>query len=113
MFFGAVMCICMFFGFEFVHHNTVISSILFGISRILSSIFFFILVNAYCLIVCMETEAFSVYIQSTAAGLIEGFGLYGAFFAPLVVETANYFEINPIVFIGLFVSFAVWPGIFL
>ena len=54
-----------------------------------------------------------MYIQSTAAGLIEGFGLYGSFLAPLVVETANYFEINPIVFIGLFVSFAVWPEIFL
>ena len=37
------------------------------------------------MVVCMETEAFSVYIQSTAAGLIEGFGLYGAVFAPLMV----------------------------
>jgi hypothetical protein len=45
--------------------------------------------------------------------LIEGFGLYGAFFAPLVVEAANYLQINPIVFIGIFVNFAIWPAIFM
>jgi hypothetical protein len=45
--------------------------------------------------------------------LIEGFGLYGAFFASLVVEAANYLEISPIALIGVFVSFAVWPGFFL
>ena len=84
-FFCAVMCICMLFNLPFVQESTLVSSILFGVSRILSSNFLLIPVNAYCLIVCMETEAFSVYIQSTAAGLIEGFGLYGAFFAPLVV----------------------------
>jgi hypothetical protein len=90
-----------------------LSSLLFGIARILSSILLNKLVNAYCLIVCMQTEAFSVYIQSTAAGLIEGFGLYGNLLAPIVVETANYLDVNPIVFISLFVNFAIWPEIFL
>ncbi len=58
---------------------------LWNLQNHLQYLFCYDKVNGYCLIVCMETEAFSVYIQSTAAGLIEGFGLYGAFFAPLVV----------------------------
>lgn len=36
-FFGAVMCICMLFNLSFVQQSTFISSILFGVSRILSS----------------------------------------------------------------------------
>jgi hypothetical protein len=52
-FFGCVMVINMMFNFDFVEKSTFVSSLLFGIARILSSIFHFNLVNAYCLIVCM------------------------------------------------------------
>lgn len=54
-----------------------------------------------------------MYIQSTAAGLIEGFGLYGAVFAPLVVEVANFLDMDPVVLIGLFGVFSIVPAFFL
>ncbi len=61
----------------------------------------------------METEAFSVSIQSTATGIIEAFALYGALIAPLVVDMALKLGIDPIAMVALFVSFGIWPTYFL
>jgi hypothetical protein len=61
----------------------------------------------------METEAFSVSIQSTATGLIEAFALYGALIAPTVVNIATKLEIDPIGMVAFFVSFGIWPNYFL
>ena len=61
----------------------------------------------------METESFSVSIQSTAAGLIEAFALYGALVAPSIVNVASKIGIDPIAMIALFVNFGIWPNYFL
>lgn len=85
-----------------------------GISKLASSKKFFICkANAYCLIACMETESFSVNIQSTATGMIEAFALYGALVAPSIVNIALYIGIDPIAMVAFFVNFGIWPTYFL
>ncbi len=61
----------------------------------------------------MQTEAFTVEIQSTAAGFIEAFSLYGAFLAPLIVDLSDKIGVSSIALISICVNFAIWPNIFL
>lgn len=68
---------------------------------------------SYTLIACMQTEAFTVEIQSTAVGFIEAFSLYGAFLAPLIVDLSDKIGINSIALISICVNFAIWPAFFL
>lgn len=68
---------------------------------------------SYTLIACMQTQAFTVEIQSTAAGFIEAFSLYGAFLAPLIVDISDKIGINSIAMISICINFAIWPNIFL
>ena len=65
------------------------------------------------MIACMQTEAFTVEIQSTAVGFIEAFSLYGGLLAPLIVDLSDKIGLNPIVLISICVNFATWPTIFL
>lgn len=58
-------------------------------------------------------ESFTVEIQSTAAGLIEAFSLYGVLLAPLIVDLSDKIGIDPIAFIAIFLNFAVWPTYFM
>lgn len=52
-------------------------------------------------------------IQSTAAGLIEAIGLFGVFAAPLIVNLAEHIDIDAIALISVFITFCIWPTIFL
>lgn len=61
----------------------------------------------------MQTESFTVEIQSTAVGITEVFGLVGAMCGPLIVDLGDKIGIDPVALIAVFVTFAVWPTIFL
>ena len=52
-------------------------------------------------------------IQSTAAGMIEAFALYGALVAPMIVNVASMIGIDPIAMVAVFVNFGIWPAFFL
>lgn len=65
------------------------------------------------MIACLQIEYFTVEIQSTAAGLIEAFSLYGVLLAPLVVDLSDKIGIDPIAFVAIFLNFAIWPTYFL
>ncbi len=65
------------------------------------------------MIACFQIESFTVEIQSTAAGLIEGFSLFGVLMGPLVVDLSDKIGMNPIAFIAIFLNFTIWPNYFL
>lgn len=52
-------------------------------------------------------------IQSTAVGLIEGLGLWGAVVAPFIVQLAESVGIHRMAVVALFVSIAIIPPYFL
>lgn len=60
----------------------------------------------------MQTEAFTVEIQSTAVGITEAFGLFGALGGPLMVDLADKIGVDPVALIAIFLNFAVWPTAF-
>lgn len=68
---------------------------------------------AYTMIACFQIESFTVEIQSTAAGFIEAFSLYGVLLAPLVVDLSDKIGIDPISFVAIFLNLAIWPTYFL
>ena len=88
LFYALTMCVGLLYFTSFVQNNMLVSTLLIGISRVFSGIFDVNKVSANCLIGCMETEAFKSEIQSSAIGLIEGLGLYGAIIAPFIVQVA-------------------------
>ena len=61
----------------------------------------------------METESFSVSIQSTAPSMIEAFSLYGTLIAPNIVNIASQIGIDPIAIVALLVNFGIRPNYFL
>lgn len=65
------------------------------------------------MIACFQMESFTVEIQSTAAGLIEAFSLYGVLLAPLVVDLSDKIGIDPIAFVAIFLTFAIVPTYFM
>lgn len=52
-------------------------------------------------------------IQSTAIGLIEGLGLWGAIVAPFIVQFAQNIGLHPMGVVALFVTIAIIPPFFL
>jgi hypothetical protein len=52
-------------------------------------------------------------IQSTAVGMIESLGLFGVLMAPLIVDLAQNIGIDAIALISIFLTFSIWPTIFL
>jgi hypothetical protein len=75
--------------------------------------FYFMAAVSYTMIACMQTEAFTVEIQSTAVGFIEAFSLYGGLLAPLIVDLSDKIGISAIALISICVNFATWPTMFL
>jgi hypothetical protein len=75
--------------------------------------FYFIAAVSYTMIACMQTEAFTVEIQSTAVGFIEAFSLYGGLLAPLIVDLSDKIGISAIALISICLNFATWPTMFL
>lgn len=65
------------------------------------------------MIACFQMESFTVEIQSTAAGLIEAFSLYGVLLAPLVVDLSDKIGIDPIALVSICLNFAIWPTYFM
>ncbi len=113
-FYAVVVIIGLLFLTSWVNDNYIVGTVLLGVSRVFSSnCLCYLIAVSYTLIACMQTEAFTVEIQSTAAGFIEAFSLYGAFLAPLVVDLADKIGVNSIALISICVSFAIWPNIFL
>jgi len=67
----------------------------------------------YTLIVCLQTESFSVQIQSTAAGIIEAISLLGIIVAPTIVSLSMSMEFNPMVVLSLLLILAILPNKFI
>lgn len=67
----------------------------------------------YTMTACFQMEAFTVEIQSTAAGFIEALSLYGVLFAPLLVDLSDKISIDPVAFVSIFLILAIWPTYFM
>ena len=73
LFYALTMCVGLLYFTTTVQDSKIIATLLVGVSRVFSGkllIKIKYLVSANCLIGCLETEAFSTEIQSTAIGLI-------------------------------------------
>ena len=69
-----------------------------------------ILAVGYTLIVCLQTESFSVEIQSIAAGVIESISLLGVITAPGIVVASISLGFNPMVVLSLLLIIGIIPN---
>ena len=65
------------------------------------------------MIVCLQTESFSVQIQSTAAGIIEAISLLGIIVAPSIVSYSMWMGWNSMVVLSLLLVLAIIPTKFI
>lgn len=62
---------------------------------------------------CLQTESFSVQIQSTAAGIIEAISLLGIVVAPTIVSLSMSNSLNPMVVLSLLLLLGIIPNRFI
>ncbi len=113
MFFGLTALVGLLFMVPLIEESRVLSAGLIGVSRIFFSIFYFSLAIGYTLIVCLQTESFSVQIQSTAAGIIESISLLGIILAPSIVSYSMWMGWNSMVLLSLLLVLGMIPTKFI
>ncbi len=113
MFFGLTALVGLLFMVPMIEESRVLSAGLIGVSRIFFSRFYLSLAIGYTLIVCLQTESFSVQIQSTAAGMIESISLLGIIVAPSIVSYSMWMGWNSMVVLSLLLVLGMIPTKFI